>query len=895
MLSGKKVIALCTTKMHTPSHLEFCHRLSRMAQRRGCKLLILNTFVDFFNHNEQDEGAASVYRAMNLSVIDAVVILADAFCDPAVPEGIIARAKEQGVPVILVKGQAEGCWSVQPDYHDAYCALLNHVIRTHEVRDVFYLAGKRGDEESEKRIACFREVLAENGIPFVPEMVAYGDYWNEPARRCVRGLLAKSARPPRAIFCANDSMAFGVCTELQLQGYHIPRDVIVTGFDGVPAIDSFSPRLTTCWEDIGALVSASIKAALAAIGGEAPRTLTYPHEPRFSESCGCAAHAPMDDRAAFRLHTALDSMQSHEDFIYSCIDRMQGITDMKKLYKSLSLCIIGNSHVCLNSSFVADALEATRKEDEPFSGEMTVISSSYHPTHGDRPGRMSLADMVPHLDEWLKEDTCCVITPVHAGKLACGYYAICTDDLPGNADKIKRISSAVNIAMSSAVNHFRQANMNLRIRRAATTNPVTGLPNLKGAVDWFEGFAAKENNHYKSLTVSVYSLPKYSYIVENYGIEAGEEALRVTAEALRLANPLRCFIAHVTEDSFAIIHHYIDGNDIGDTINNATAVFYSMIEGYNSRSGLEYYVEVNCGCTVVSGGWSGTLESYLRAANEELFRNRLKAGQGVADKAASEPNTYYAAFRMLMDKNMFHYHFQPIVSAKDGTVLAYEALMRTDRRIGMSPPQVLEAARQYNRLYDVEKYTLFNILERFAAERESFGDRKLFINTIPGYFLRKEDADKLFARYGEHLGRVVFELTEENTVSSEELETIRSLCVQGCGSILALDDYGVGHSNIVNLMRYAPQIIKIDHYLISNIHNDTNKQLFVRSTIDFARHNGMTVLAEGVETYKELRTLIEMGVDLIQGFYTGRPVLDPVSEIAADVRQEILDINAGLA
>ena len=86
--------------------------------------------------------------------------------------------------------------------------------------------------------------------------------------------------------------------------------------------------------------------------------------------------------------------------------------------------------------------------------------------------------------------------------------------------------------------------------------------------------------------------------------------------------------------------------------------------------------------------------------------------------------------------------------------------MRTDPRIGMSPPQVLEAARQYNRLYDVEKYTLFNILERFATEQDRFGDRGLFINTIPGHFLRQEDADKLFALYGDYLSRVVFELTE---------------------------------------------------------------------------------------------------------------------------------------
>lgn len=892
MLKGKRVIALCTTKMHTPLHSEFCHRMQLLAQDNGCKLLILNTFVDFFNNNEQDEGAASVFRMMNADVIDAVVMMADGFYNPAVMREIIDWAQAAHIPVVLAKGEAEGCFSVQPDYFEAYCRLMEHVIRTHDARDVLFIAGKPGEPESEKRIACFKTVLERNGIPFRQDMLRHGDYWNGPAREVVNQLIATGKKLPRAIFCANDSMAFGVCTELALKGYNVPRDVIVTGFDGVPAIDSFSPRLTTCWEDVGALAALSLRAALEGIAGAAPAAYTYAHEPRYSESCGCAAPAPADDRAAFRLYDALDVMQSHEDYIYSCIDQMQSIFDMKKLHEVLSSCIMAGSHVCLNNSFVADALETTKEASHPFSDELVVISSRYAPNQTGQPGSMKLADMLPNPDRWADSPACCVIAPAHAGRLACGYLCICTEDLPGNADKIKRIAAAVNIALSAAVNHFRQANMNLRLRLAAITHPATGLPNLKGAVEWFEHFAANEQNHYQTLSVSVYGLPKYTYIMENYGVEAVQEAQRVAAEALRMANPVRCFIAHITEDTFAVIHHYTDGNDVGETINRATSVFYSQIEGYNTRSPKAYYVEVNCGCAVVPGGWSGSLEGYLRTANSEMFRNRIKDGLGVADKAASDPHTYYEAFRMLIENNLFHYHFQPIVSAKDGSIFAYEALMRTHRQIGMTPPQVLDAARQYNRLYDVEKYTLFNILERFANAQELFGDRRIFINTIPGHFLRQEDIDRLSALYGECLGRVVFELTEENTVSDEELENIKKLC--GCGSMIALDDYGMGHSNIVNLMRYKPQIIKIDHYLISGVDSDTNKQMFVRSTIEFARKNGAMVLAEGVETADELRTIIEMGVDLIQGFYTGRPVHDPIPALPENVRQEILQINAGM-
>ena len=69
---------------------------------------------------------------------------------------------------------------------------------------------------------------------------------------------------------------------------------------------------------------------------------------------------------------------------------------------------------------------------------------------------------------------------------------------------------------------------------------------------------------------------------------------------------------------------------------------------------------------------------------------------------------------MILDNNMLTYHFQPIVSARDGGIFAYEALMRILVPMRMSPPELLESAERLNRLYDVEKLTLFNVVEIVA-------------------------------------------------------------------------------------------------------------------------------------------------------------------------------------
>ena len=88
-----------------------------------------------------------------------------------------------------------------------------------------------------------------------------------------------------------------------------------------------------------------------------------------------------------------------------------------------------------------------------------------------------------------------------------------------------------------------------------------------------------------------------------------------------------------------------------------------------------------------------------------------------------------------------------------------------------------------------------------------------------------------------------------------------------------------------------PRYVKIDHMLISGIQSDAQKRHFVSSIIEYAGKNNILVLAEGVETMEELRTVISLGVDLIQGFYTARPSATPIERIDDTVRSQIKRFN----
>ncbi len=901
MVGNKKVIGVCLTKLYDTSISNYISRLHGFAKKQGYKLIVFNSFLDFYHGDSFDEGARTVYDIINYDIVDAIIIYEESFLDKSIVEKIVEKSHSHNVPVILIDKEMEGCYSVMKECDDAFKYIIRHVIEDHGIKDTFFMAGNGPDDVySQKRIACYKEVLEKNGLKFDEKNVGYGRYWSEPTKTVMEQLLHERKEMPKAFICANDSMAITVCKVLTNHGYKVPKDIIVTGFDGVPAGNYNTPSLTTCNENLSGLAEQTIRMVrLILEEGRPCCVMDNKYKPAIGESCGCVQMTEDGFRMdAEYLFNALNSMEAHEEDMFNWIDRMLGIQDMSSLYSNLSGCIIENSMVCLNNDLMTSAMNKTEgKDGRNFTDELLVVTSRRSNKNSDQIGMSELKDMIPNVERWAEDDTLCILTSMYAGDEVCGYYVVPTSEIMSCRHKIKRVSKAINVACNVTLNYFRQKNLQRSVETATIVNPVTGLPNLKGTVDWFEDFSSIAHNHKKALSISVYGMPKYTYIYENYGVKDVEEAVKNVAEFLKISNPENCFVGHISEDEFVVINYYNDDSIIGDTINHATTSFFQLNEEYNRNSNKEYFVEVNCGCTVVFSGWEGSVEGFIKFANSEMYMNRLKMGAGPVLKEETASTEHYNALELLIEKNLFHYHFQPIVDAKNGEIYAYEALMRTDASIGMNPLEVLEAAKECNHLYDIEKATLFNVMERYTKEQEVFGGKKVFINTIPGYFLNEADLSHLIGKYGKLMKNVVFELTEQNTVSDDELNNIRRIGegAETESSQIAIDDYGTGHSNIVNLMRYSPHIIKIDRFLVSNIHEDKNKQMFVRNTIEFARMNDIKVLAEGVETADELAMVIRLGVDFIQGYYTGKPVSVPIDKIMEDIRREILVANKMLA
>lgn len=262
----------------------------------------------------------------------------------------------------------------------------------------------------------------------------------------------------------------------------------------------------------------------------------------------------------------------------------------------------------------------------------------------------------------------------------------------------------------------------------------------------------------------------------------------------------------------------------------------------------------------------------------DLSSNKLKLTEQEYEELA-ETNR-------IIDENMFDYHFQPIVNTVDGEIYSYEALMRPRSKLCPSPFHIIRYAEIAGRLDDIETATFLNVLTIIEEKKALFGGRKIYINSFPETVLSVEDFERVSELLKHNPDTVVVEMTEQSQLADERLATINNLYRQ-LGVEIAIDDYGTGYSNVQNLLRYMPEYVKIDRSLISEIHDNKKKRHFVREIIEFCHDNNISALAEGVETTEELRTVILLGVDLVQGYYTSRPSAEILDTIPYEIRQEI--------
>lgn len=397
---------------------------------------------------------------------------------------------------------------------------------------------------------------------------------------------------------------------------------------------------------------------------------------------------------------------------------------------------------------------------------------------------------------------------------------------------------------------------------------------------------------FKTAAFIMLDIDNLKYVNDTYGHDFGDDYITATANVLKNFKFSGGVVARMSGDEFNVFLYGFDSRDeirkvIRDVRERLEKSFCILSDGthYKLRAsgGVSWYPDD-----------SMSYEMLIRFADFAMYtiKHSTKGNIAEFDMSAYTKDsiliTGVEEMNRIIDTESIKYAFQSIISVKTGKAYGYEALMRPQSDVFKAPLDLIRIAKTSAKLYEIERLTWKLALRTLHKHMENdviSHDAKIFINSVSNYVMREKDLKTIESENKDILSNVVLEVLESEETNIDYVKR-KQRWVKKFGGMTALDDFGSGYNSEYALITLQPDIIKIDRSIISGCDQDEGKADIITKLVQISSSKNILVIAEGVETYGEMETVIKCGVDLLQGYYFGKPSFDPPTvspETTADI------------
>ncbi|MFY0479698.1 EAL domain-containing protein [Achromobacter marplatensis] len=246
----------------------------------------------------------------------------------------------------------------------------------------------------------------------------------------------------------------------------------------------------------------------------------------------------------------------------------------------------------------------------------------------------------------------------------------------------------------------------------------------------------------------------------------------------------------------------------------------------------------------------------------------------------------------ILQERLLRPRYQPVVDLSHSRIYGHESLIRGPADTALHFPDALFAEARRQGLHPQLELASFRAGAQGFQDNDAAG--KLFLNLsgsalIHYWTLWGDDMPlRLLKDCTLPASSIIVELTEQDPLSDHMGELGRAFaCLRERGMRIALDDYGVGNSNLQLWSEMQPDLVKIDRYFFDGIGQSDRKQNMVRAILKVAQHLGTAIVAEGIETAEDLAVVRELEIRYAQGWFLGRPEETLLTELTAPLRDSL--------
>ncbi len=421
----------------------------------------------------------------------------------------------------------------------------------------------------------------------------------------------------------------------------------------------------------------------------------------------------------------------------------------------------------------------------------------------------------------------------------------------------------------------------------ARRDPLTGLHNRISLNERLELALQRQSRSDKGLALILIDLDGFKAINDTLGHQAGDELLVILADRLKQTVRPYDLVARLGGDEFVILVEDLDADDTihehracGDTNaiqGLANRVFAAICEPA-CVDGMPINVSASLGIARCPAD-STTAEQLLHRADEAMYQakrsKRRPATVYDPTICGDQPCISPCSVRRAMLADRFHVAYQPQVDLISGEIRGAEALIRWTLVDGRSvaPGDFIPMCEQSGLIYDVGHWVRRTAVAQSAAWRaQAVMAGPISVNVSAAELSHPDLLPSLEALLEQYPGPIEVELTESAIVA--DLSQARSVLrrLQKSGIRIAIDDFGTGYSALEHLRELPCDTLKIDRSFVAAIDAPGAGTAIIEAIVALARGIGARLIAEGIETEDQRQRLVDLGVEIGQGFGLCRPL-----------------------
>jgi diguanylate cyclase (GGDEF)-like protein/PAS domain S-box-containing protein len=433
------------------------------------------------------------------------------------------------------------------------------------------------------------------------------------------------------------------------------------------------------------------------------------------------------------------------------------------------------------------------------------------------------------------------------------------------------------------------------IYNLAYYDPLTGLANRRLLADKLK-IALSVSAHTQHYGAALFlDLDRFKTANDTYGHETGDALLIEVANRLRLSVPHDATLAHLGGDEFVMVVQNL-GQEASQAITAISTIAQKICEVIGTAYLLgekRIHTTASIGISLLRGDSESPAEIVSRA-DIAMYQAKAQGGNQYQffkeeyQTAALKRLSIEADLRKAIAEQQFVLYYQPQLDLRTQRLTGVEALIRWrhPERGLISPMEFIPIAEETGLIKPIGQWVLEQACRQLAEWRGgTLADITIAVNLTASQFLDPGLSGRiitLLRQYGVMPERLVLEVTESMSMTAPEQTIALMKELVNRGIALHIDDFGTGYSSLAYLKLFPLRTLKIDRSFVKDLESDQNSAEICEMMTMLAHKIGLDVIAEGVETDAQLKSLSAIGCKTLQGYLISKPL--PAEEVERFIR-----------